>query len=721
MREVSSQTVLLVGDGLAHRGMALAPLLEGLGFTEEDLADPKGRLDWEDWVVLLERVEEAVGGPEELSRLFVPNAGARTGHTFVRFANTFLTVEDLYRLLARYGLMRQLMVVRGRFEQGDDYTPRLTVTIDPTRVGSAPTLRFMAGMLAALPGLQGLPHAKVRAHIEPHRGVYDLTLPRSRSLISWVRRIVGVVGGARATLAELEAQTEEISLKNAELEVRVAGLAEAEASLREQGEWLDLALEEGKIGVWSWDKKSGRPRYSPSLLRLSELPPDASTDALLARIHPDDREATRQAFQFALMPGRSEVEYRVQRADGGLAWLRATGQATRNAAGEVERVVGTVADITEQKQLETRIRFADRLIAAGTLAAGVAHEINNPLAYVLANVEHLRERTKMLGAEAPFFEQLLLETSDGVHRIRDIVRDLRTFARPEEEHVSLVDLREVAEVALRIVSHEVRHRARVETRYADGPVCVMANESRIGQVITNLLINAAQAMPARPAHENSIEIRVERRGDASVLEVEDNGAGIAPQILPRLFDPFFTTKAPGEGTGLGLPVCQGIVQALNGRIEVESELGRGSTFRVWLPAAAAVARVDAAPEEPPSRPSRRVLVIDDEPLVRRVLRRTLEAAGCEVVEAAGGRAGLDLALRGEPFDAVVCDLMMPDLTGMDLFEELALQRPDLARRTVFLTGGAVTDRARAFVAASTNPILQKPFRADELLEAVGRA
>ncbi len=319
---------------------------------------------------------------------------------------------------------------------------------------------------------------------------------------------------------------------------------------------------------------------------------------------------------------------------------------------------------------------------------------------------------------------LLNQMLDGCERIRSVVADIRSFARHDDNLVVPVDLRTVCTAAMRIVSSDVRHRAVIDTDFAADTPPVLANDSRLGQVLINLIVNASQAMPSeRPMDVNRIMIRTRLlpSGDAA-LEVEDNGSGIAPDVLPRVFDPFFTTKPIGVGTGLGLSVCQGIITSLGGRIDLTSTLGRGSRFTVTLNAASArdVAEDPAPPAAVPSSGSR-VLVIDDEPLIRSVVVRTLAAQGFAVDEAESGREGLERAVGDRPYDVIVCDLMMPDLDGVALHRELTRMRPEMASRMVFISGGAVTARTQAFLQTPGLVVLHKPFAFERLVEAIERA
>ncbi|GAB4216302.1 MAG: hypothetical protein OHK0013_42650 [Sandaracinaceae bacterium] len=724
MEEVSVQAVALVAESLAQRGVDPCTLWLGLPVDRRLLADRSARIDWETWVVLLERAELACGGPEAMMRLFVPGTGVRTKHGFTALARAFASSADLYKLLARWGFPRTTHVLSGDFEPLGEVNARFRVSIDPSRAGSLPTLRFMVGLLAAIPTLRGLAPALVtlRPGATPHHAEYHLVLPRDARWLTRTRRLLALARGSDAALDALEELSAEIGRQNAELDRQIAELAAARAKLEERDAWLELALDAGRVAIWQLDLASGEMHASAGLAEMLGLPPGArpTAEIWLAAVHPDDRQAVTDAAVRAIERRDGyEIDYRVQRPDG-VAWLRAKARVLRAPSGGGGLVaIGTVADVTAQKSLEARLRFADRFIAAGTLAAGVAHEINNPLAYLLGNVELMRRRLAT-DHDRERFAEALDDMADGLHRIRDVVRDLSTLSRPEEEVVTPVDVRRVIDAAIRIVTPSVKHRTRVETRYADAPLPVLANESRLGQVFMNLLLNASQAMPERPRSESLVQVSARREGERVVVEVVDNGSGIAPEHLPRLFDPFVTTKDVGLGTGLGLSVCQGIVHALGGAIEVESSLGVGSTFRVLLPAARALSAAEATPSvEAPVRGT--VLVVDDERLVRRAIVRLLEERGYTVLEAESAAEARTLAETHPDLDVIVCDVVMPEQSGAELRAHLERTRPELARRMVFVTGGAATEAARAFLDGLGGEILRKPFDVRALVASIEQA
>jgi CheY-like chemotaxis protein len=305
--------------------------------------------------------------------------------------------------------------------------------------------------------------------------------------------------------------------------------------------------------------------------------------------------------------------------------------------------------------------------------------------------------------------------------MRSIIRDLKTFSRPDEARIGPIELAPILESCIHATWNEIRHRAQLVKDI--GPVPrVLASEARLGQVFLNLLINAAQSIPDGDAAHHQIRVATRTLPDGrAAVEIRDTGCGIPPENLRRVFDPFFTTKPIGLGTGLGLSVCHGIVAALQGQIEVESELGHGSLFRVVLPTAAEPEDRLPLPAPVASEPLRRarILVVDDEPFVGASIRRALGREH-EVVVVSSARQALEMVRGGAVFDVLLSDLLMPDMSGMDLYRELWQTDPELASRTLFLTGGAFTPAARSFLEQEQVVCLEKPFEVLALREAVRR-
>ncbi len=393
--------------------------------------------------------------------------------------------------------------------------------------------------------------------------------------------------------------------------------------------------------------------------------------------------------------------------------------------GTVRGAVLVVRDVTAEKQaalvreqLERQMMVADRMATVGTLAGGVAHEINNPLAYVTANLDLMAEGLRSgtaTPAQLAEWGKLVHEAREGADRIRKVVRGLTPFSTPEQDRHTTLELEQALDSCIDLVFNEIRHRARLERSY--GPVPrVLADEGRLGQVFINLLSNAAHAIPDgnRDANEIHVTTSTDAQGRA-VVEFRDTGRGIEPHVLGRVFEPFFTTKALGAGMGLGLSVCHSIIASLGGQITASNHPNGGALFRVVLPAAPAEVRpVPEAPTPTPKAPRGRatVLIIDDERLVGKTLARVLSEHECTVVT--DPREAHQLLLTQEPYDVILSDLMMPDMTGMDLHAALVTERPELAARMVFISGGAFTPAARDFLGRIPNPRIEKPFNPDEV-------
>jgi signal transduction histidine kinase len=388
----------------------------------------------------------------------------------------------------------------------------------------------------------------------------------------------------------------------------------------------------------------------------------------------------------------------------------------------------------DQAQMREHLLISERMASAGMLAAGVAHEINNPLAVAVANTDFIGDVVASLltladaGPEARAnwdgwtrLEQLegaLRDTGEGLRRIRDIVVDVKLFSRSHDSNAGPLDVRKVCDSSARMAWNEIRHRAKLVKDYGEVPP-IQANESRVGQVLLNLIVNAAQALPDGHADANEIRI-VTGTDDAgwAVVEVRDTGSGIPAQNLERIFDAFFTTKPVGVGTGLGLALCRRIVDELGGTIAVQSEVGKGTAFRVAFPPARDERPVLRPAAPPPPRRRARVLLVDDEAALGAAVQRTLSVHH-EVVFVTRAREALAKIALGERFDVILSDFMMPEITGRELHERLQLMDADQAKRVVFLTGGAFTPDSRLYLDGVANRVVNKPFRTADLLSVIG--
>ena len=378
------------------------------------------------------------------------------------------------------------------------------------------------------------------------------------------------------------------------------------------------------------------------------------------------------------------------------------------------------SEITRREELQSRLVHSERLNSMGSLAAGVAHEINNPLTYVLGNVEMARSELEQVAGTA-FLQRMLSEAIDGTLRVRQLVRDLNTFARRQPRGIERIDVHALVRRAAKMAGNEIRPRAELVFELEEIPD-VWGDESRLFQIVLNLLTNAAHAIPEGAADQHRITLRTLADNDEVWLEVADTGKGIPQEQLGKIFEPFFTTKPVGRGTGLGLSICNSIVESMQGRIEVESTVGTGTTVRVILPQPADTPQPRARGERanmPNVRPvirSLRVLVIDDEDAIRTMLRTALPEH--QVVEAKDGAQAIEV-LQSERFDVVLCDLVMPRQTGADVHR--FLQHAECETEFVLMTGGDFTDAARQFLAAYNGPQLEKPMTISTIRDAVEKA
>jgi signal transduction histidine kinase len=374
------------------------------------------------------------------------------------------------------------------------------------------------------------------------------------------------------------------------------------------------------------------------------------------------------------------------------------------------------AAVRRGADIEQRLQSHDRMAAIGHLAAGVVHGINNPLAYVIANLEYVKrllaKATTALDANALLeLSEIVEDSLDGADRVRRIVSDLGGFSSPLEAQLLAADLERAADRALRMADNEIRHRARVVREYG-GIVAARGTETKLGQAILNVLINAAHAIEPGAVERNAITVRtrLDRQGRPSI-EIEDTGCGIAKENIVRVFDPFFTTKPIGVGAGLGLSMAQRIVSELGGEIRLESVHGHGTKVVLALPAATSAAPPLIACESvPPFSTDRfraRVLVVDDEAAILRAFKRVLYAH--EVLVASSGAEALQKLAEGGPFDAIFCDVMMPEMSGVELYQRIREHHPGQEHKIVFMTGGAFAEPAAQFIESVQNPKLKKPF------------
>ena len=537
--------------------------------------------------------------------------------------------------------------------------------------------------------------------------------------------------GEEAKVEGLEARADDYIVKPfaaRELLARVSAAlhlarvrAEANAALRESEDRYRSLTEATAQVVWTMDADGRWPAPSPSFERYTGLTWEEYRDGSGRAVHPADHDRVMAEWATILRsasPG--EIHFRFRRADG--AYRRAISRAVplRQSDGEIREWVGTITDVEDQLQAEERLRQAAKMEAIGRLAGGLAHDFNNQLQGI-AGFATFVDRDPGLSARA---RQDVHEIRKAAERMAGMTQQLLAFSRQQVLVAEVLDLNAAVADSQSLLQRLIGSSIEMVVQLAPGPKWVQVDRGQLLQVLMNLAINARDAMPAggelvvRTATRTSVPEAGASDGPYAALMVSDSGFGISPEHLPHIFEPFFTTKETGEGTGLGLATVHGIVSHSRGHVWAESKPDKGTTFTVLLPLTQEPSRQDAAPARAieQARPAT-VLVVDDEDIIRSLMKRTLEEAGYEVLLARNGREALDsLARHRGAVDLVLSDLVMPVMSGRELANRLVAEHPGLP--VVWVSGHpkdmAPADRGSGF-------FLQKPLSPDVLVETVARA
>jgi PAS domain S-box-containing protein len=425
-------------------------------------------------------------------------------------------------------------------------------------------------------------------------------------------------------------------------------------------------------------------------------------EAWIEAIHPSDRERIAQAW--ATQGTDFSAEYRIVRPDGKVRWIHDKASPVRDERGALIAIAGIADDVTERRELEEQLRQTQKLESLGLLAGGVAHDFNNILGVITANAQMLAEALPDGHAD----RELVDEIDGAVCRAAALTRQLLAFSRRQVTDPVVLDLnRSVADtrkMLRRLVGEDIVVRTSL-----DPETCrVRFDQGALVQVLMNLAVNSRDAMP----EGGTLTISTRKTSASEVLlSVTDTGCGMPPEVIARVFEPFFTTKEVGKGTGLGLAVVHGIVQQANGRIEIESELGLGTTFRIRIPAVDAPADPVAERKGNAARGQEKIILVEDDCYVRAAASRALRARGYTVLEAAEGRAALRL-LRDHKTDVrlLVTDIVMPGMNGREL-AQMALERMP-ALPVLFMSGYADDNDLRQSVQRADAHFIEKPFRID---------
>ena len=552
---------------------------------------------------------------------------------------------------------------------------------------------------------------------------------------------------ARETRLKLRQTRSHLDEKIAELEIKSLGAQQAESNLKKEETRRQVLMNASSDGIAIFNQEH---EVVEANHRFAEMLGYTHDEVL--KLHTWDLEVNmneadiRAAFgNLAQTSATFETVHR--RKDGSTYDVEVSASGT--LVGDEPMVFTVSRDITEKKKIQASLAQSDRLTSMGMLAAGVAHEINNPLAYVLYHMETLAKempaceqklrsfrktcQTLVSDSGAPalqndFYESFgaidfdkcnkrIREALEGTRRIQDIASALSTFSRVERRQLVAVDVHYTIECAANMAFNEIKYRAKFVKDFGSIST-VMASEGHLSQVFLNLLINAVHALEEGNVEDNEIRVRTWQEDDNIFIEVRDTGKGIPKENMSRIFEPFFTTKGVGEGSGLGLSISRNIITGYGGQIDVESEVGIGTRFVVRLPICAMYTETDDFQEElPVAAPvSGRVLIIDDEVNILNALADILY--DYTVTTAATARQAMTVIQKEPAFDAILCDLMMPEITGMAFHEWLMQNYPSLTDKIIFVTGGAFTPSAREFLTRIENQVLNKPFNLAQLKQAV---
>ncbi len=510
--------------------------------------------------------------------------------------------------------------------------------------------------------------------------------------------------------------------------VNRTGSRQAQAALRVQEERLRLAVEGAALATWHWDIPSGQLIWSDRCYAMFGVRPRApmTHEDFLRLLHPEDRALVQQAIDGALTGSLYDPEFRVCWADGSVHWIAAKGRCYNDGRGRPVRLEGVARDVTDQRRLEAELRQAQKMEAVGRLAGGVAHDFNNILGVIQGRCELM---LKTLREDDPLFRHLSLVQSSG-ERAAALTRQLLAFSRQQPLQPEVLDLNESIRNLAGMLKRLIGEHIEFATTLAEDLGRVKADPSQIEQVIINMAVNARDAMPDGGkllVETANVELDDVQAGDHVtaqagryvLLAVSDTGCGMDKETKDRIFEPFFTTKEKGKGTGLGLATVYGIVKQSGGYVWAYSEVGRGSTFKVYLP------RTDE-PAAEPARPAQvgsleghgeRILVVEDDSAMREVVRDLLEDLGYQTTVAAnGGEALLAIEEGGLEPDLLVTDCVMPGISGELLAERLRRTQPGL--RVLFMSGYTDQSALRHGVLRQGSPFIQKPFRSADLAAKV---
>lgn len=711
MDDISSNSIRAIADGVSsYLNLPVQSVMQGSPLSISNLKKG-GFVSWNlfvDWMEWIEQTHSALDW-KEIGKRAVRSPLLPLLKTITRMT---LSVKLGYWVSCKWFGPSQFRVIAADYQEVGANQITMTMKLAKDLRPCRSLFILFEGCLEVMPkDAFGLQETLVHATYSDHQAVYQMTLPQQQTLWMKIRFFAQIFFKARFLLRELVYQQEMLQEQSTKI-------------FNERSEFKNL-IDHFPDGIFIHHEgiiQYGNPRIA-SYLGFSDSQQLVGRH-ILELIHPKDQEAVKKRIaKFKKNPKyiNPPIEVSMIRVDTKeIFYAEVTSLLTVFEGMQTVAVI--FRDLSDRKKWQAQEILQDRLMALGQLAAGVGHEINNPLFYVMMKVEKLLSQSEQKGLIPEMFQ--LEDVQQGLQKIQTIVKELKSFSRGHfDETPTNVSIESILFSAIGMARNQIRHRARLKIEIQKNLPLVEGNEARLGQVFLNLIINAAQAIEPGNADANEIEIKAYYDAfEQVIVEVRDTGKGIPEEIRRNLFQPFYTTKPVGEGTGLGLSICHSILSKYNGYISFESQVGKGSLFLVSLPASeAALAQGDQVPEILAKKPtvSGRVLLIDDDEELLSVLEGVI-ASEHDTVAFSDARLALKfIEEQNSEFDCIVCDLMMPNMDGAEFYSELRKLRPQLCERMMFMTGGSFTEKTDEFLSQPNVRFKEKPIHSTELLNIVG--
>lgn len=506
---------------------------------------------------------------------------------------------------------------------------------------------------------------------------------------------------------------------------------QAQEQLLQSQERLQLALKAARMGTWRWEVHSNVLSWDEGLEELYEIAPGeeiSSYEQFISRVHPEDREFVEKSVDRALGgTGGLDYEFRILLPVGRVRWLADQGRVVRDPAGKPLYMTGVCLDITERKQVEERLRQAQRMESVGQLAGGIAHEANNMMSVVLGCADYVLQRSDLAEPVRQDVEQIW----KAAKRTAGVTQQLLAFSRRQVLQPQVLDLNATVRGLEPILTRSLGEISGLRMHLSPTLGRVRADPGQLEQVLINLTLNARDAMPnggrltietmnvvLDPRYVATKPVDTLKPGEYAALIITDTGHGMDRETLGRIFEPFFTTKSVGQGTGLGLSTVYGIVKQSGGFIWAYSEPGLGTTLKLYFPLVAAPEEAtEATGATPAARADEVIIVAEDEPMVRSIMARTLRESGYTVLEAADGREALEmLEARGDEISLVIADVVMPGLGGREMAARVAERWPRVP--VLFTSGYTGLDVVRRGLLEEGREFIQKPLAPEALIRRV---